>query len=42
MDRETVHAAQCSKSRALIKWIILIIEIHYFEHQSVLVKGLFQ
>ena len=40
MDGITAHAAQCSRSRSFTKVVGLIIQIHSFEHQCVIIKGL--
>ena len=42
MDGESYHASQCSKSCALTKVIDLIMYIHSFERQCIIIKGLFQ
>ena len=39
MDWGNSHAAQCYKSRALTKVIDLIIDVHSFERQCVIIKG---
>ena len=39
---KTAHAAQCYKPRALNKAIGLILKIHSFEQQCVIIKGLLQ
>ena len=36
------HAAQCDKSRALIKVLKAIFEIDLFEQKCVIIKGLLQ
>ena len=42
MDGKTAHAAQCSKSYALTEVVDLILDIYFFEHQCVIIKGLLQ
>ena len=42
MDGKPAHAAQCSKTHALTKFIDLIIEIESFEKKCVILKGLLQ
>ena len=42
MGGKAVHAAQCYKSRVLTRVIDLMIEIHSFDHQCLIIKGLLQ
>ena len=38
-ERKIVQAAQCAKSRALSKYVETILNIGFFEHQFLILKG---